>query len=63
MVEGTRRMEQQKNGHGGARQGAGRKANDRSIPLMVRVSPKAAAVLDGVKNKSEYIDNLIINSK
>lgn len=52
----------QNNKHGGARQGAGRKPNDRSVPLMVRVSPEAAQVLDGVRNKSEYIDDLIKNN-
>lgn len=48
-----------KNRHGGARPGSGRPASDRNIPLMVRVSPEAVQVLDGVKNKSEYVDNLI----
>lgn len=52
----------QNNNHGGARQGAGRKPNDRSVPLMVRVSPEAAQVLEGVRNKSEYIDDLIKNN-
>lgn len=50
------------NGHGGARKGAGRKANGRNIPLTVRVSQEAAQVLEGVKNKSEFIDDLILNN-
>ena len=50
----------QNNNHGGARQGAGRKPNDRNVPLMVRVSPEAAQVLEGVRNKSEYIDGIIV---
>ena len=35
----------------------------RTIPLTVRVSPEAAQVLEGVKNKSEYIDTLLIREK
>lgn len=52
-------MTQQKNTHGGRRSGAGRPANDRSIPLMVRISQQAADIVNGQKNKSEFIDNLI----
>lgn len=45
--------------HGGRRPGSGRPANDRNIPLMVRISQKAAERLATVGNKAEYIDNLI----
>lgn len=55
-------MEQQKKQHGGSRPGAGRPANDRSIPLMVRISQQAADIVNGQKNKSEFIDNLIKQS-
>ena len=47
---------------GGARPNAGRKRNDRKIPLMVRISPEAAAILERAKNKAEYIDTLIKQS-
>lgn len=46
--------------HGGRRENAGRKANDRSIPLLVRITQEAADKLSRLtSNKSEYIDNLI----
>jgi len=51
-------MEQKKR-HGGRREGAGRKANDRSIPVLVRITKEAADKLNTVGNKSEFIDNLI----
>ena len=44
---------------GGARQGAGRKTNDRNYPLHVRISQEANDLLATIPNKSEYIDNLI----
>lgn len=47
---------------GGARPNAGRKKNDRKIPLMVRISPEAAERLERIKNKAEYIDTLIKQS-
>ena len=51
---------EQKNNHGGRRENAGRKANDRSIPLLVRITQDAADKLSRLtSNKSEYIDNLI----
>ena len=53
----------EKKQHGGRRSGAGRPTNNRTIPLTVRVSPEAAQVLEGVKNKSEYIDTLLIREK
>ena len=51
-------MEQEKK-RGGRREGAGRKANDRSIPVLVRITKEAADKLNTVGNKSEFIDNLI----
>jgi hypothetical protein len=54
-------MNEQTNKRGGARQGAGRKANDRNYTLHVRISQEAADILNAQKNKSEYIDNLIRN--
>ena len=53
----------EKKQHGGRRSGAGRPPNNRTIPISVRVSPEAAQVLEGVKNKSEYIDTLLIREK
>ena len=48
------------NNHGGRRENAGRKANDRSIPVLVRITQEAADKLNRLtNNKSEYIDNLI----
>ena len=52
-------MEQIKKQRGGYRPNSGRPANDRNIPLMVRISPEAADKLAAVKNKSEFIDNII----
>ena len=51
-------MEQEKK-RGGRREGAGRKANDRSIPVLVRITIEASDKLNTVGNKSEFIDNLI----
>jgi hypothetical protein len=46
--------------HGGRRENAGRKANDRSTPVLVRITKEAADKLSRLtSNKSEYIDNLI----
>lgn len=47
------------NNHGGRRTGAGRPANDRNVMISVRVSKEAADKLATVKNKSEFIDNII----
>lgn len=45
---------------GGVRAGSGRPANDRSIPLTVRITQEAADKLNRItSNKSEYIDTLI----
>ena len=48
-----------KNTHGGSRPGAGRRANDRKCMLSVRISPEAHEIIKPVRNKSEYIDQLI----
>ena len=45
---------------GGYRPGSGRKANDRKVPLLVRITPEAADKLARLtSNKAEYIDRLI----
>lgn len=46
---------------GGYRPNSGRPTTERKITLSVRISPEAHALLAGVKNKSQYIDNLIKN--
>ena len=48
---------------GGARPGAGRKPTGRDIAFSVRISQEAYAILQGVKNKAEFIDKLILNSR
>ena len=46
--------------HGGARQGAGRKPNDRIISISVKVSQEAFDKLNAhTNNKSEFIDNML----
>lgn len=45
--------------HGGQRDGAGRKRGNRSVAVTFRISPDSAAILSKIKNKSEYIDELI----
>ena len=51
-------MEQEKK-HGGYRPGAGRPATDRSHAVTIRISEEAFQKLNGYKNKSEKIDQLI----
>lgn len=48
---------------GGVRPGAGRPETDRNIPINVRISQIAYDIYKDIKNKSEYIDNLIKNEK
>lgn len=50
-------------GRGGRREGSGRPVTALKVPLMVRISQEAADKLAGVKNKSEYIDELIKQAK
>ena len=45
-------------GRGGDR-GGRRPETDRKFAVTVRISQEAKDVLDGVKNKSEYIDRII----
>lgn len=42
--------------------GTGRPATGRTNPITIRVSDEALKILAAVKNKSEYIDNLLINA-
>lgn len=44
----------------GGNHGGGRPRGDRNIPLCVRITPEANERLQNVKNKSEYINNLIL---
>lgn len=54
-------MEKKKNTWGGSR-GGGRPRTDRNVNLSVRISRVAMAKLEGLtKNKSEFIDNLIMS--
>ena len=54
-------MEQQEN-RGGRRSGAGRPANDRNIPVLVRLSQEAVDKLNRItSNKAEFIETLILN--
>ena len=39
--------------------GSGRPATGRTNPITIRVSDEALEILQSVKNKSKYIDNLI----
>ena len=47
--------------HGGRRPGAGRPTSTLGLTEMVtvRVTPEAKAIIDGKKNKSEFIDRII----
>lgn len=56
-------MEQQQSSRGGRRPGSGRPANDRSVALMVRITPEADAILKQQPNKSEFIDRIIKEHK
>ena len=53
-------MEKQKSTWGGAREGAGRPAGSSTVPICVRISREAAGKLDTIKNKSQYINDLIL---
>ena len=48
------------NNWGGAREGSGRPAGVRTVQLCVRISREAADKLDSIKNKSQYINDLIL---
>lgn len=48
---------------GGARPGAGRKANpDKKIFKAVFITEEAYNLLNGIKNKSSFVSSLIINA-
>ena len=49
-------------GWGGSR-GGGRPATDRNVAVTIRISQEAADILSQQKNKSEFIDTLIKQSK
>ena len=55
-------QEPKKSGRGGWR-GGGRPVTAYKHTLYVRISQEAADKIAGVKNKSEYIDALILNAK
>ena len=48
------------NNWGGAREGAGRPAGVMTVQLCVRISREAAGKLEQIKNKSQYINDLIL---
>ena len=48
-----------KHTRGGYREGGGRPATGRDLPVTVRISREAFDKLKAVKNKSEFIDKLI----
>lgn len=56
MDNNTRTKDPRGGSHGG-----GRPRGDRTAPLCVRITPEANERLRNVKNKSEYIDMLILN--
>lgn len=50
--------------HGGFRPNSGRPRNDRNVTLSVRISQQAMDKLNNLtSNKSEYIDNLIMQQE
>lgn len=46
----------------GTKFGTGRPATGRTHPITIRVSDEALKILTTVKNKSEFIDYLIVNA-
>lgn len=48
-----------KSNRGGVRPNSGRPSTDRKVVLSVRISQEASDLMEGVANKSAYIDNLI----
>ena len=49
-------------GWGGSR-GGGRPVTDRNVAITIRISQEAADILKEQRNKSEFIDTLIKQSK
>jgi len=51
-----------KNKHGGSRPGSGPKiVKNRPYNLSVRISPEINSILSSVENKSDYIEEAILN--
>ena len=48
-----------KKGWGGSRQGAGRKKADRQVDLHIRISQEAYEKLKLIKNRAQWLDELI----
>lgn len=51
-----------KNQQPGTAFGTGRPATGRTHPITIRVSDEALSILAAVRNKSKFIDYLIINA-
>lgn len=56
-------MEAEKKQRGGKRPGAGRPTGTRKNLISVRISDEANEILSSVNNKSEFINDLIIDSQ
>lgn len=54
--------EKHKPTHGGARKGAGRKTTDRKVDLHIRISQEAADKLRKIRNRAQWLDELIRNN-
>lgn len=53
-------VEQKKDGRGGRRAGAGRKATGRTrYPIQITLPQEVLLMLEGVENKSLYVEQLI----
>lgn len=61
LISKTMAQNEQHPGWGGSR-GGGRPVTDRNVAVTIRISQEAADKLKTVKNKSEFIDNLIKQS-
>lgn len=53
-------MEEIKKGHGGRRSNCGRKPKNRNNKIIIRISDEAMEILNLQKNKTEYIEGLIL---
>lgn len=51
-----------KSGWGGHRKGAGRKTTDRMVDLHIRISREAADKLRKIRNRAQWLDELIRNN-
>lgn len=56
-------MNEEKKKRGGHRPGAGRPKGVRNKAVTFKLSDRAMEKLEKVKNKSQYIDNLIIDDE